>query len=185
MRYLIFVLTFTTTCGFAQTKKFDVKNYPNDKFKVIYDTTEMLDFNIVLIVTKPLLDSVPQYEGTNVWVQRISNGSQTEKYLGEIDTERGIYRDHNQPLRDTYIIVECGEQEGQINLISKDGDFVTIPGYYYALNKPGFIYTRGSYLEKLTYKYELKGKKGTDLRGKSESTDGLLFHEVAGSYWVK
>jgi hypothetical protein len=145
----------------------------------------MLDFKVVLITMRPLSGSVAQYIGTKVWVQRINNGKTTEKYLGDLDTERGIYRPSSQPFKDIYIVVECSEYEGQINLITKDGDFVTIPGYYYALNQPGLIYTRQSNLDELTYKYDLKNKKGADLRNKIVSVENLLFEEIDGVYWVK
>ena len=186
MRHIILgLIVLIGTDSLAQTIKFDRKNFPNEKFKVTYDTTRMTDFKVVLIVTRPILESVAQYQGTKVWVQRLYSKNLTEKYLGEIETERGIYRPYDQPLDDTFIIVECGEYEGQINLITKSGDFVTIPGYYYALNKPGLLYTRQSNLDTLTYKYDLKGKQGTDLRGKTATIDNLLFDEVEGAYWLK
>ena len=185
MRQIIFGLIFITTGAYSQANKYDIKNYPSYKFKVTSDTTKMLGFSVVLIVARPIVESATQYQGTKVWVQRLSNGKLTEKYLGEVETERGVYRPHSQPLKDAYIVVECGEYEGQINLITKDGDFVIIPGYYYALNKPGHIYTRQANLDQLVYQYDLKNKKGTDLRGKNVTVDSLLFDEVEGAYWVK
>jgi len=185
MRQLILGLIFISTSAYSQSDKFNLKNYPSHKFRVTSDTTKMSEFNIVLIVGRPIVDSVAQYQGTKVWVQRFNNGKLTEKYLGEIETERGIYRPYSQPIKDTYLIVECGEYDGQINLISKDGNFVTIPGYYYALNKPGQIYTRQANLDSLVYQYDLKNKKGTDLRGRSVTVDNLLFNEIEGAYWVK
>lgn len=186
MRYIILGLIFLLgTNSFAQTVKFAHKNFADEKFKVTYDTTSMTDFKVVLIVARPILESVAQYQGTKVWVQRHSKSRATEKYLGEIETERGVYRPYSQPLKDIYIIVECGEYDGQVHIISRDGDFVTIPGYYYALNKPGLIYTRQANLDSVVFKYDLKSKKGTDLRGKNVMVDNLLFNEVEGAYWVK
>jgi hypothetical protein len=185
MRQLILGLIFITTGAYSQADKFDLKNYPSDKFKITSDTTEMSGFYVALIVARPIVESVARYQGTKVWVQRLSNGKLTEKYLGEVETERGVYRPDIQPIKDTYIIIECGEYEGQVNLITPDGDFVTIPGYYYALNKPEHIYTRQANMDSLVYQYDLKNKKGTDLRGKNVTVDNLLFDEVEGSYWVK
>ncbi|MFM7857696.1 MAG: hypothetical protein ACKO96_38685 [Flammeovirgaceae bacterium] len=185
MRQIILGLIFITTGAYSQTNKYNLKNYPSDKFKVTSDTTKMIGFNVVLIAARPIVESVAQYQGTKVWVQRLCNGKLTERYLGEIETERGVYRPYSQPLKNAYIIVECGEYEGQINLITKDGDFVIIPGYYYALNKHGHIYTRQANLDSLVYRYDLKNKKGTDLRAKNVTVDNLLFDEVKGAYWVK
>jgi hypothetical protein len=173
------------TNSFSQTKGFAHKDFADGKFKVTFDTTSMIDFKVVLIVARPILESVVQYQGTKVWVQRQSKGKVTEKYLGKIETERGVYRPYSQPLKDIYIIVECGEYDGQIHIISSEGDFVTIPGYYYALNKPDLIYTRQANLDSVVFKYDLKSKKGTDLRGKNVTVDNLLFNEVEGAYWVK
>ena len=185
MRYTILVLIlFPVINSFSQTKAFISKTFPVEKYEVTYDTTSMTDFKVVLIVARPIVEAVAQYEGTEVWMQRLTNGKLTEKYLGQLETERGIYRPYDQPLKDTYIIVECGEYEGQIDLVTKDGDIVIIPGYYYALNKPGYIYTKTS-LNSLVYQYDLKNKKGTDLRGKDVVIDNLLFDEVDGAYWVK
>lgn len=184
MRQLILGLIFITTGAYSQIDKFNLKNYPADKFKVSFDTTKMSGFHVILIVARPIVESEAQYQGTKVWVQRL-NVKLTEKYLGEVETERGVYRPQLQPVKDTYIIVECGEYEGQINLITKDGDFVTIPGYYYALNKPGHIYTRQANLDSVVYQYDLKNKKGTDLRGKNFVVGNLLFAKVEGAYWVK
>ena len=185
MRQLFLGLIFITTSAYSQTDKFNRKDFPSDKFKVTSDTTEMACFNVVLIIARPIIESVAQYQGTKVWVQRLSSNKVTEKYLGEIETERGIYRPYSQPIKDTYIIVECSEYDGRINLITKDGDFATIPGYYYALNKPGDIYTRQANPDALVYQYDLKSKKGTDLRNKKATVDNLLFSEVEGAYWVK
>lgn len=185
MRQIILGLLFITTGAYSQTSKYNIKDYPSDKFKVTSDTTKMLGFTVVLIAARPIVESVKQYQGTKVWVHRLSSGKLTEKYLGEVETERGIYRPYPQPLKDVYIIVECGEYEGQVNLITKDGDFVTIPGYYYALNKPGHIYTRQANLDAVIYQYDLKNKKGTDLRDKNVTVWDLLFDEVEGAYWVK
>lgn len=184
--YLIVgLISLSETNLFAQTTAFVAEDFVEGKFKVTYDTTSMTDFKVVLIVARPVLDSVAQYQGTKVWVQRQSKGKVTEKYLGEIETERGVYRPYAQPLKDMYIIVECGEYDGQIHIINSDDDFVTIPGYYYALNKPGLIYTRQADHDCVVFKYDLKSKKGTDLRGSSVSIDNLLFNEIEGAYWVK
>jgi hypothetical protein len=187
MRYIILgILLFLVGAdSFSQAIKFEPTDFPADKFKITFDTTVMTDFKVVLIVARPIIESVAQYQGTKVWVQRQSKGKETGKYLGEIETERGIYRPYAQPLMDTYIIVECSEYSGQVNLITADGDFVTIPGFYYALNKPGIIYTRQSNLDDLIFRYDLKSKEGTDLRGKNAKVDNLLFDEVEGAYWVK
>jgi len=186
MRYIILgLILLLGTSLFSQTKEFSPKDFAGGKFKVTYDTTSMTDFKVVLIVVRPILESVAQYQGTKVWVQRQSEGKLTEKYLGEIETERGVYRPYSQPLKDIYIIVECGEYDGQIHLITSDGDFVTIPGYYYALNKPGLIYTQQANLDSVVFKYDLTSKKGTDLRGKNVTVDNLLFNEIEGAYWVK
>jgi hypothetical protein len=184
MRQLILALIFITTGAYSQTNKFEIENFPADKFKVTCDTTEMLKFSIVLVVARPIVDSVAQYQGTKVWVQRLYRGKLMEKYLGEIETERGIYRPYQQPIKDTYIIVESIEYGGLIHLITS-GDFATIPGHYYALNKPGLIYTRDAHLDDLVYMYDLKNKKGANLTGKKVTVDNLLFGEVEGSYWVK
>lgn len=185
MRRLFLGVFLVATSVYAQTDKFNIKNFSPEKFDVSSDTTEMSGFNVVLIVARPIVESVVQYQGTKVWVQRISNGTVTEKYLGEIETERGVYRPYPQPMKDYYVIVECGEYEGRINLIAKDGVFVIIPGYYYALNKSGHIYTRQANLDALVYHYDLKNKKGTDLRNKHVEVDNLLFSEVEGAYWIK
>lgn len=185
MRQIILGLIFITTGAYSQINKYNEKNYPLDKFKVTCDTTKMVGFNVVLIAARPIVESVAQYQGTKVWVQRLFDGKLTEKYLGEVETERGVYRPYTQPLKDAFIVVECGEYEGQINLITKDGDFVIIPGYYYALNKPGYIYTRQASLDSLVYEYDLKNRKGTDLRAKNITVHDLLFDEVEGAYWVK
>lgn len=186
MRYIILgLILLLGTNLFSQTKEFSPKDFADEKFKVTYDTTSMTDFKVVLIVARPILGSVAQYQGTKVWVQRQSKGKLTEKYLGEIETERGVYRPYSQPLKDIYIIVECGEYDGQIHLITSDGDFVTIPGYYYALNKPGLIYTQQANLGSVVFKYDLTSKKGTDLTGKNATVDNLLFNEIEGAYWVK
>lgn len=185
MRYLVLGVIFISTSVYSQGDKFNLETYSSDKFKVTFDTTKMAGFNVALIVARPIVQSVAQYQGTKIWVQRLSKGKLTEKYLGEVETERGVYRPYSQPIKDTYIIVEFDEHEGQISLITKDGDFVIIPGYYYALNKPGYIYTRQAELDALVYQYDLKNKKGTDLRGKNVKVDNLLFNELEGAYWVK
>jgi hypothetical protein len=158
---------------------------PVVEFKVTSDTTKMENFDVVVMTFKPLSASIAQYIGTKVWVLRIVNDQVTEKYLGELETERGIYRPLPQPLKDAYIIVECSEYDGQVTIITKDGDFQTIPGYYYALNKSGHIYTRQANLNSLVYHYDLKNRKGTDLSYKNVTMDNLLFEEVEGTYWVK
>jgi hypothetical protein len=185
MRNLILALIFISTGAYSQPNRFNLKDYPSDKFKVTSDTTRMPGFNVVLIVARPIVESVAQYQGAKVWVQRLNKGKLTEKNLGELETERGVYRPYDQPMKDTYIIVECIEYNGRITLINKEGDFVTLPGHYYALNKAGYIYTKDAHVDPLVYKYDLINKKGTDLSDKNVIIDDLLFAEVEGASWVK
>lgn len=185
MKKLIFVVYFISISAYSQTDKFDLKKFPSNKFKVTFDTTKMSGFNIVLIVLKPIGESDSQYAETKVWIQRQRDNTLTEKYLGVIESERGVYRPFSQPILDTYIIVECGEYEGQINLIAKDGDFVTIPGYYYALNKAGHIYTRQANLDSLICHYDIRKRKATDLKGKKVTADNLLFNKVERAFWIE
>ena len=186
MRSIIFGLILSCgTTTFSQITKFDHKNFSEEKFKVTCDTTRMAGFKVLLIVARPLLKSGARYQRTMVWVQRLVKNKVTEKYLGEIETEHGVYRPYSQPLKDTYIVVECSEYDGQIHLITGDGDFATIPGYYYALNKPGIIYTRQANLDSLIFKYDLKSKKKTDLKGQNVTVDNLLFNKIDRAFWIR
>ncbi len=182
---LIWALLSIYASSFCQSPKFDRTNFPKERFKVTYDTTHMAEFDVVLIVARPIQKSMIAYQGTKIWVQRHSKGAITEKYVGELDTEQGFYRPLPQPLKDVFIIVECSEYSGNINLITHDGDFISFPGYYFALNREGFIYSTTSFNGKLLYEYDLKNKSGTDLKDKNVKYNNLLFYEVEGSFWIK
>jgi hypothetical protein len=186
MRLILLLLTLLLgTNSFSQTIKFSYKDFPTEKFKITCDTTVVGDFKTVLIVVRPLLASVAQYQGTRIWMQRLSDGKVMEKYFGEMDTERGLYRPILQPLKDIYIIVECGEYLGQVNVITKSGNFITLPGYNYSLSEPGFIYTKQAGEKMPIYKYDLKHKIGTELSNKSTPKENIKFENIESTYWVK
>ncbi len=101
MRSSILFLTILLTVNlYAQDMHISRDTLPVVEFKVTSDTTKMENFDVVVMTFKPLSASIAQYIGTKVWVLRIVNDQVTEKYLGELETERGIYRPLPQPLKD-------------------------------------------------------------------------------------
>jgi hypothetical protein len=163
--------------------KFSRVKYPSDKYNIAYDTIEVDSFRIVLIVA---VESDTTFTQTGeVWVQRLVGDSITQKCVGSIDSEVGVWVPDQQPVPGMFMTVEYSEYGGKINLVGEQGDFIEIPGTLYALDVKDRIYT--AYVnghDTLVHEYDLKNHRGTYLENKQFLRNDLTFQHTGPGRWL-
>ncbi|MDX2136109.1 MAG: hypothetical protein SFV52_15095 [Saprospiraceae bacterium] len=127
-------LSFFSLYLFGQTPPFTPPDLPAIVYKFDTVTTHHSDFNIYLITAQDKR-SLNTDEYTKIWFYQTTSDNQIiEKYLGETDAEHGFYIPSMQPLTQYFVLVECGEMNGTVNLIDLHGKWISIPGYYFAVD---------------------------------------------------
>jgi hypothetical protein len=163
--------------------KFSRAKYPSDKYNIAYDTIEVDSFRVVLIVAVESDTTFTQIG--EVWVQRLVGDSVTQKCVGSIDSEVGVWVPDQQPIPGMFMTVEYSEYGGKINLVGEQGDFIEIPGTLYALDVKDRIYT--AYVndhDTLVHEYDLKSHRGTYLDNKQFPRNDLTFQQTGPGRWL-
>ncbi|MCD9018456.1 hypothetical protein [Parachryseolinea silvisoli] len=164
--------------------KFSLVKYPSDRYNINYDTIEVDSFRVVLIIC---LNTGSSLENTgDVWMRCLVGDSITEKYIGPLESEAGVWIPDPQPIPKMFMAIQCGEFDGVINLVSKKGEFISFPGRYYAVDEKNRMYTTFAEYDTLVYAYDLTKGSGESLLGKHMLHRDLVFQGGgANGYWVK
>lgn len=163
--------------------KFSLSKYPPSAYHVTYDTITVDSFRVVLIVAVESDTTITQTG--EVWLQRLVGDSITQKSVGAIDSEVGVWVPDQQPIPGMFMTVEYSEYGGKINLIGERGGFIEIPGTRYVLDGKGRIYT--AYLndhDTLVHVYDLKNHYGTYLDNKQFLRNDLTFQQAGPGRWL-
>lgn len=141
VQLLLLFLGFGTLQLFAQPDKFNSLNYPVDKYKIDTMFYNFKDTKIYIIKVSDRQIEYGNEEILKIWVQQFDTEKiLSEKYMGETDTEHGYYIPQTQPLDNYFILVDCGEHNGIVNLISLDGQWIQLHGYYFSVDKKSNLF---------------------------------------------
>lgn len=129
------ILQYVGFCQSLNLEDFKNQNYKIDTIKI---STGESTIHLFLVNEKT------EPEGTKIWLlQKHIDSVLHFKFLGQIESEHGFYIPKIQPLDNYFIIVECSEYNGLIQLIDSKGKWTEMPGYYYAL-KGDYLYSKAA-----------------------------------------
>ena len=165
---------------------FSPLNYSALEYTIAYDTLAVDSFRVVLIVCR---GARSEFVGAgDVWIRCLVGDNITEKYIGPLEAEAGVWIPDPQPIPGMFMAVQCGEYDGVINLVGEHGEFISFPGRRYVVDQENRMYTGFAEYDTLVYEYDLKNGSGKSLVGKHMVWSDLTLRggsENSGGYWVK
>lgn len=164
--------------------EFSFRNYPGPDYIITLDTLAVDSFRIVLMVPHDVRTELVKGD---VWIRRLVGDSITEKYIGPLETEYGAWIPDPQPIPGMFMVIQCDEYDGVVNLIGKHGAFISFPGRRYAVDQENRIYTSFAEYDTLVYEYDLMKGSGESLEGKHRLRRDLRLQGGGdtGGYWLR
>ena len=190
---LLLWLTGWSLFGQKTNPGFNPSDYPAREYEV--DSIQKIhkDFNVLLIIVKKTRHSDPS-DGSKIWLQQFKPGKKiSEQYLGETNSEYGFYTPNPQPMDKFFMLVECWEFNGVLHLIGEDGQWIDLPGYYFAYDRgKNLLFTQntGGSEEDEVAKFDLTTMK-VERKIRKQGSDPNLwdgsqkFYQVANTDWIK
>jgi hypothetical protein len=158
--------------------------YPSSKYRVTKKDFPLAQLTVTVIALIPK----DQSEEGKVWVeQRKAEKLLSSRKVGAIASEYGVYIPHPQPLRQYFVLVQCGEYEGMVHVADSTGKWTRFPGYYFAVHesKRSIIAKQaneeGNFVRLFSFLYDqVYDKRLTDNELKN-----YRFYEVKETDWIR
>ncbi len=165
-------------------ENYQVALYPSNKYRVTKKDFPLAQHTLTVIAAVP---KDPSQEG-KVWVEQRKAGKLlASRCVGTIASEYGIYIPHPQPLRQYFVLVECGEFEGMVHVADSTGKWTRFPGYYFAVHR-----SKGSIIGKQANEegnfvrlFSFVADQVYDKRLTEKELKNYRFYEVKETDWIR